>query len=214
MKYLLALFLVLLPVSVNAETPKPVSVFVIEGEVTQNTAVGFHFFLDAARSANSDLAIIIDSPGGDADAGLDMYNALRKSGLRSKCVVPRFAASAAFLILQGCDVRLAVAGAQLVTHRAKQVTVMRGELKETDGQLAAIQVELTPEELQELTAKIMQANAHLIKLALEFDSIIAARMGLSLGEYLKKVSDGKAWEMTAAEAAAAHAVDGVLDVSH
>lgn len=81
----------------------------------------FAFFVDMASTADlpGDRVIIIDSPGGEVDAGEEMLALMRQEqakGVKQICVVTKEAVSMAFNILSHCDVRLALPKAKFMFH--------------------------------------------------------------------------------------------------
>lgn len=71
----------------------------------------------ALNAENSDpITLYINSNGGNIDAGLGIYDALRHSGAPVTGLVLQRAHSAASVILQGCRVRKALKHAQILIH--------------------------------------------------------------------------------------------------
>ncbi len=181
--------------------PKPTYVlntahYTLFGKINEGTFHGFKVFLREAAKLQANVNVYISSPGGNAVAGLAIYEALKEYPGHVTCTVGPLAASAAFLILQACDYRIADARSALLTHRLSITT--SGEDPNR----------LTPEEFLIDSIERMKAAQYAIALARELDTIIAQRLKLSIVEYLKRV-DGKDWEMTAEEALKANAIDEI-----
>ncbi len=170
--------------------PKPaIPYYAISGDIEAFTPTYFKRFLDGAEASGAkEVHIDIQSPGGNAEAALQMFTDLRASGLHSVCTVYEMAASGAFLVLQACSVRIAMPESQLVTHRV-YATVPSPRITVEDA---------------------IKMASELGALALRMDILIAQRLGMSRSSYAEKVKDGENWEMTPEEALAAHAVDIVL----
>jgi ATP-dependent protease ClpP protease subunit len=144
---------------------------------------------DAAQRGDSEVTILINSPGGRGDVMLEVYDALRladHAGLRSRCVVlsDGMAASAAAVILQGCSERVMHSSASLLFHEGSGV--VRG--KSHDQRRAAGVME-------DLDARIA--------------ALIAHRMHMTAKEYLAWVADHDRW-LDAAGALEIHAADTVI----
>jgi membrane-bound ClpP family serine protease len=125
-----------------------VATFVVWNTMTRTTLAGFNWFLREAHRRDAELQIYISSPGGDAEVGLAMYEALETYPHKVTCTVGPLAASAAFLILQACDRRIADPRSILLTHR---VSVSLGDGPPADARL-------TPEELLELVTQLTQTD--------------------------------------------------------
>lgn len=175
--------------------PPRVWVTAITGDLTPTHAELFGLGLEAAKKAGvTELHVFIDSPGGAMAAGFAIGRALKTSGIRSRCVVTGEAASAAFLVLQACDRRVATKHAVLATHQPYLMLPL------APGAAACfVNVETLVEAAHHLAATVAVHNG-----------LVAARLGLSLAAYGAKVAEGRVWLMTPAEALAARAVDEVL----
>jgi ATP-dependent protease ClpP protease subunit len=99
------------------------------------------------------------------------------------CVVDGIAASAAFDLLQTCPVRLVTPRAQLMQHTTK--------FNEISGN--AIVLRNRVRELEVTDESRARANA--------------ARIGMPLDEYNKKIAGGREWHLSAREAVSQHVAD-------
>lgn len=142
----------------------------------------------ARRGGAKEIAVIIDSHGGQASAALALFRAIRGAGIPTRCEVRGIAASGAFLVLQACDKRVAALGSRLATHAVR--AIMKHPI-------------VTVEQAQAMAAD-MTATANAM------DGLIAARMRLPLAIYRTKIANGETWVMTSAEALANKAVDAVV----
>ncbi len=167
---------------------------VVRGEISPETARAFAGELREARAAGAtEVEILINSPGGYLQSSIAMYRALLASGLHSRCEVRGFAASGAFLLLQGCERRAMTWTSTLITHRPYiKVPVSGGAFFVT--------VETASTMANELSGA-----------SLDFDIPISRRLGMSLSSYLHRVGNGHNWEMDARDAVLNGAVDEVID---
>ncbi len=104
--------------NINLTTNK---VAFIVTEVNRISADAYERQIWDTLEISGDRLVVINSPGGYLDAGnriIDMINFERALGTRTICMVTHKAQSMAFNILTHCDVRLAVAKATLMFHRA------------------------------------------------------------------------------------------------
>lgn len=168
--------------------------FALIGAITEETGKAFERFILEAKKDKAEVTVEIDSPGGDSLPALSIYNGLRGSGLRSTCTVRGMAASGAFLVLQGCSVRLAVPDAQLITHRA---------YAEVSPPPPGVPLRITPEMARKLTDSLETLSSAI-------DTLICRAMKMDSKAYMAKVANGQTWEMTAVEALGARALDRVL----
>lgn len=142
-----------------------------------------------ARADGRPLLIEIDSPGGVADEGVLIHKILRAARSPSVCLVNGRAASAAFMVLQGCTRRAMTSTSYLFTHEPSIVF--------SEG------ASLTP-------AMMQFAHASLSATSERMAAILAGRMGMSVADYKKRVA-GEGWNMTADQAIEANAIDVVVD---
>ena len=70
------------------------------------------------------LTLEVNSPGGDAFAGVEMASVLADAPVRTRAIVQSYAASAASCLILGADEVLGMTGAQLMLHRTS--TTIRG----------------------------------------------------------------------------------------
>ncbi len=91
-----------------------------------------------------DRVVVINSGGGDVEAGQKLIDALmveRRSGTRIVCVAIGNAHSMAFDLLSFCDVRLATAKTKMVAHKI-EYTALPYEMRETARNLRKLAREL------------------------------------------------------------------------
>ena len=89
------------------------------GEITQKSANQFLFEQASTSFYAGDRLVLIDSPGGDVDAGKKIMDSLVKEqehGTKLVCLVFGTAASMAFNILSHCDVRVSTKQATFLFH--------------------------------------------------------------------------------------------------
>lgn len=164
------------------------------GEVTSETPKKVAGLLAAATAAAADdILIVIDSPGGHSGASTQVFRLLRDSSIPVTCVVPRMAASGAFLILQGCKTRLALPEAKLMVHGAAVVLALP----------PGATLVLTRPELRALLAELDVETAATL-------APVARRIGMALDALLARVEHGD-WEMGSGEALRHNIIDDVVD---
>lgn len=141
------------------------------------------------------ITLIIDSPGGDADEGLQFYDFLRALRAPTKGVVIGKCDSMAVPILQGCTERLALKHASFLLHNiTSHISIPRTK----DAQKYY--------EVREHTADLLQKC---------MVDIIARRSGLKVKKIAKLLEMGSRYEKTylAEEALALGLIDKVFDES-
>jgi ATP-dependent protease ClpP protease subunit len=138
------------------------------------------------------LVIKIDTAGGEVDAGFKLINAIESLGIATYCVVDDKAYSMGFAILQACTVRLATAHATLMIHEAR---------------LGAVDPEGRPSEMPIAVAADDQRNLGVQAVSHVMAQHCAARMKISLAEYLEKTAGD--WWMNGRDALAFGALDQV-----
>ncbi len=70
----------------------------------------------AENNGATDLEILIDSHGGNIGVGFGMTSLIAETKILTHCLVGHVAESSAFLLLQGCDDRAALASSRLMAH--------------------------------------------------------------------------------------------------
>jgi ATP-dependent protease ClpP protease subunit len=105
---------------------QPASVLVIDTVITEDTMEPLYKKLEKIVTSKSTapVTLIIDSPGGEVQAGLRFINlmvAAQKKGVRFDCVVHHLAASMAFQILTQCDNRLTHDSSMLLWHSVRMI---------------------------------------------------------------------------------------------
>lgn len=190
----------------------PQSVFVLQGEITAATGMGFDLYAKAAKAMDTEMTILIDSPGGDATVSAAIFNAIKAHPKPSHCVVVGSAASGAFFVLQACTERLAVPGAELMTHRMRIVLPFVGKIKAKHPvipDVALVVATPTPDQmLANAEEQVKQAKQALLE-ELAMNQKIAARLGMPLEHYTRKIAAGD-WELTAPNALRVNAIDAIL----
>jgi ATP-dependent protease ClpP protease subunit len=102
---------------IDIETSK---VATIESDISGESAVSFLRQMDETMIIPGDRVILIDSPGGQVDAGMAMIGRIeieKAMGSRVICVVEHAAHSMAFNLLTHCDVRLARPKSFMIFHK-------------------------------------------------------------------------------------------------
>ncbi len=135
------------------------------------------------------LSIEINSPGGSADEGILIHRMFLAAKTPTICVVKDWAASAAFVILQGCTRRIMHHGAKLLTHNPFAVITRPAAL--------------SPEEIQQFALDLKET-------ADTMRDIVAVRMGMDPAAYAAKIRNG-AWIMGPDEAIEVNAIDVVIE---
>jgi ATP-dependent protease ClpP protease subunit len=139
-----------------------------------------------SRTAGADAIVVeIDSPGGSVLAARTIALAILDAPAPVTCVVTHLAASAAFLILQTCRLRVMVYDAQLMLHEAYSA-------KQPQSVTEAIEQAL---DLAEINAKLA--------------AVSCGRMNISLDQCRGNI-DGQDWWMGAQDAQEVGAIDMVV----
>ncbi len=115
--------------------------FVLNGEINDDSAGKFIMDLKAAALDHHSVTIRIDSPGGSVMSMFAMEQAMedaRKDGARLTCVVDTLAASAAFYVLQDCDIRVTVDRGVLLAHGVQSAT--KGNIKQMENEIALVKI--------------------------------------------------------------------------
>ncbi len=180
--------------SVSASTPAPKHKFVhivskdsgidirtdkvlnIIGQINSWSTIVYELSLTRTSLVPGDRVVILNSQGGQVEAGQSILDALlmekRLSGNRLICVIDGKAHSMAFNILSFCDVRLAVEGSTSVVHKIR-TGLTPGEM------LTAKKAREIAKEMDELDEPYRQQNAK--------------KMGLSLKDYDRYADDETEW---------------------
>lgn len=162
------------PPTSPAKKPEPapfrLSVLKLSGEVTLPSVTKVLYGLIQVEGRGDKFVVLrIDSDGGDFDAAVALGRFIAGTPMKVVCLVDGHAISAAFYILQTCDVRVATEDAFLGAH-----AVQLGE-----------GVTPTPRLLQEIAL----ANEHMA-------DVVLAQSKYPREQYMKKVSDTEVWGMT------------------
>ena len=172
--------------------------FAIQGYIGAKTRDQLVVALESTGKAGvTDIELMIDSLGGEADAGFQMAALLSTSTPVVHCLVTQAAKSASFVLLQGCDDRASLESSQFMEHRPFLYVVAAGahfsaeELRSRSDELIAS---------RQLMADVLAARS-LVTLGAEY--------ALSVDEVAHRLSDGD-WEMTAAEAKAFGLLDRIV----
>jgi ATP-dependent protease ClpP protease subunit len=144
----------------------------------------------AATTARVDiLEIFIDSPGGSAEVGANVFATLSAANALVRCLVTGSASSMAFILLQACDDRAALPGAKLVIHRPYD--------------LFTIGRRIHSEELRALADELDVTQAFMVE-------AMAARGDLPAAVYHERLSHGD-WRMSTGEAIINRFLDRVVE---
>lgn len=176
---------------VSVQCPKTgncVPTYRFDGGVTDSSASKLVKWMKAAEDAGAKALVIeIETPGGSLDAGYKIIRALEDSKVPSYCVGEIETMSAGFAILESCTHRMMTKRTQLLAHEP-HVSMIRGG-----------------------SAKDLQNSADYLRTtARAFAEHCAARLKISLKEYLAKTDGGKDWFMNWEEALQVGAVDRVV----
>lgn len=159
-----------------------------EGELTEASGKALRDAIKLARG-HKRLVLKLNSQGGTAEEAItvgEALEALARAGTEVRCEVDGYAMSAAFYILQSCQVRAVTERAQLMAHEP-YFPILR------DAKLDDLKARIT-----ELQVFIHSFAAH-----------CAARMKVGVLEF-KKRTRAKDWYMTAYEAIELGAADELL----
>ncbi len=102
---------------------------VLRGVVTQKSIAKLQLQLNdmsAALNTNETIYLVLDTPGGDVDAGLKLIDTINATPQKIKTLT-LFAASMGFHIVQNADERLVLPSSTLMSHRAS-ISGLGGEL--------------------------------------------------------------------------------------
>ena len=136
------------------------------------------------QDSNKPIFIIINTPGGSIEAGLDLINLIKSISVPTYCVIETEAYSMGANISQYCTKTYIHKYAAMLFHRAAYS--VRGYV-------------------DEVRVRVLFTDRYLM--AIESD--LARQMGLTHDQYLNK--RGAEWWITADEAAKFGLVDGVID---
>lgn len=185
---LLALFLVLgcsYPLRAGARSTEPASLSL--GEITGTSVKPLEAVLEAAPPQ---VFIVIDSPGGSVQAGLELVDYMRyaqRRGTQITCLVDGWAASMAGYVLAACDVRLMTKQSALMYH--------------------TVSVPFAPGGNQWDFERLVQRMRDLNRMLAIF--IVGRLEGVSIAQFEARVKDWD-WWVGHEEALRIGAVDGVL----
>jgi len=95
--------------------------FVCRGEISRETYVDlFGWYRLLAEDNQKKCTVLVDSPGGEVESGLDMYNTIRLAsivyGVETTGVVTSVGCSASVFVLNGCDHRIGLAESRYMIH--------------------------------------------------------------------------------------------------
>lgn len=106
-------------------------VIYVNGKITPDTAREFGLAVMWLNAQNSnEIKLIIDSDGGSAAAGLDMYDMINFSKAPMTGIVYGYASSMASVILQACDKRYALPHANILIHYLRTSEIPLNEIDE------------------------------------------------------------------------------------
>lgn len=107
----------------------------VEGVILGNALDLAHKVERMSSESQDPIDLLINSPGGSVEAGLQLVEAMhiaQSRGVRVRCAVSTLAASMAFLILNECDERYALSNSLLLFHPARAM-LMFAVLKADDA---------------------------------------------------------------------------------
>lgn len=120
------------------------TVFLV-GEVGVNAFLLAAQIQELATESNDPIDIVINSPGGSVEAGLQLISSMnmaKSRGIKFRCVVPVMAASMGFQVLANCNERYALSYALLLWHPMK-IFIMMGTLSADDLLYAGYRIRST-----------------------------------------------------------------------
>jgi ATP-dependent protease ClpP protease subunit len=163
---------------------------VVQGALTAEVAAMFKEALAPHADAPSVL-VVIDSAGGDLDAGFQIAEAIEGARARIDCLVDGTASSMAFYVLQSCDRRWMTTRSILLAHEPW-----------ADAPPGSA---LTPRVVRQLLEQLEESSrrmaAHCTK-----------KLNISAKSYADRVQKGD-WVLTPKDALEVGAVDRVLNVT-
>ena len=106
----------------------------IDGPIGSITAADMRERLGSIKTPK--VVVSINSPGGDAFAGVSLYNQLRKLDAEVETVADGLAASAASVVFMAGKQRTIMEGAQVMIHNARTGTIIFGTADEWREQIA------------------------------------------------------------------------------
>lgn len=133
------------------------------------------------------ITVLITSPGGDVDIGLDIFDALRYYSGEKTAVVHGYANSMAAVILQVCNKRIAMRHAHILVHHISKTQIKLDVLRDK--------------------AKTAEVRNDLEKSQKRIYEILVKRTGKTLAEVKKACSRNES--MTAEEAKAFGLIDKI-----
>ncbi len=156
----------------------------INGEITPEMSRKFGMAIVwlNARDNKSEISLYIDSGGGSAMAGLDMYDMIKHSKAPVVGTVYRHASSMASVILQACALRLAMPHAEILIHslRINEMSLDKldedpekalSQARERQRGIDAIYHVRTGRSIKEVRNKLKENKAMSVKEALAFGLI-------------------------------------------
>lgn len=158
-------------------------VIYVHEKITPGMAREFGFAVMWLNAQNSnEIKIIIDSDGGSAAAGLDMYDMIKFSKAPVTGVVYGYASSMASVILQACDKRYALPHANILIHYLKTYEIPLNEIDEDiekairfsrdrQNSINGIYGQTTGKSLEEIQEALKKGEMMTAKEALEFGLI-------------------------------------------
>ena len=178
---LVALVLVFLapPVRAESTSTEPAHEVVVEimDAITGSTISDVETKIAAAKEAKqTELRVVIESPGGDVISGLRIMRLLRDSGMHTTCQVEALAASMAAILLESpaCQRRLVRPWSIVMFHEA----AVGGQGREN-----------------EMAAALALLRASNLSIA----QIVAPRLGISVEDYQSLTSGGHEWWLVGVE---------------
>jgi ATP-dependent protease ClpP protease subunit len=173
----------------NPESPHCTFVHRLSGEVTVDSVNSTIRWLNAVGQTKAEFAMLeINSAGGSFEGGVELARAIEISHAKVVCVVDGQAASAAFYILQACDIRVMTKRSSLTTH--DPFTMFVGAQRMTRQEAL--------NEAEDLRVTTRRFTEHVLR-----------RMKVTYKQYRARVSNGRDWHMDWEDAKRFGAVDVV-----
>ena len=144
------------------------------GEVTEGSALLFNAQVAATDRIKGPLLVLIDTPGGEVEAGERMIDTIKveqSRGVKVVCLVVNHASSMGFNILTHCDVRLALPGSFMLMHK-----IAIGGVDCMSVRCSAIHLRELADELDEGDAPFAEANRKALHLTkYQYDQLADAQ---------------------------------------
>lgn len=156
-----------------APAAPPVKEIPLRGTVNDDMVEAVTASVAAAKGgSDSSLKLLINSPGGEIGAGLEIIRILNASGMHVRCEVEDYAASMAAIIFEA-------ACSERVVHQSSVVMFHEGHITGSDGSMNGMRS----------STAMMEAMNRLIAIR------IAPRLNMTPAAYMAKIAKSAWWEV-------------------